>query len=141
MKEVGGEDNMVVQEKSLKAIEAELEHVRKNLSLIAEGKEVEEVVDRALTPRKRRAGQSDQPPSKTMAQMVAKKTVKMDKEMPDDIPRYEKGDTYVTVLGHSPLSRPVAWRWSSSPIGLGYRRYASTHPLNALQMAALRAAI
>ena len=47
----------------------------------------------------------------------------------------------VTVLGHSPLSCPVAWRWSSSPIGLGYRRYASTHPLNALQMAALRAAI
>ena len=26
----------------------------------------------------------------------------------------------VTVLGHSPLSRPVVWRWSSSPIGLGY---------------------
>ena len=47
----------------------------------------------------------------------------------------------VTVLGHSPLSRPVAWRRSSSPIGLGYQRYASTHPLNALQMAALRAAI
>ena len=49
--------------------------------------------------------------------------------------------TCVTVSGHSPLSRPVAWRRSSSPIGLGYRRYASTHPLNALQMAALRAAI
>ena len=48
---------------------------------------------------------------------------------------------YVTVLGHSLLSHPVAWRRSSSPIGLGYRRYASTHPLNALQMAALRAAI
>ena len=47
----------------------------------------------------------------------------------------------VTVLGHSPLSRPVAWRRSSSPIGLGYRCYASTHPLNALQMAAPRAAI
>ena len=53
VKEVGGEDNVVVQEKSLKAIEAELEHVRKNLSLIAEGKEVEEVVDRALTPRRK----------------------------------------------------------------------------------------
>ena len=64
LKEVGGEDNVVVQEKSLKAIEAELEHVRKNLSLIAESKEVEEVVDRALTPQKRRASQSDQPPSK-----------------------------------------------------------------------------
>ena len=46
--EVGGEDNVVVQEKSLKAREAELEHVQKNLSLIAEGKEVEEVVDRPL---------------------------------------------------------------------------------------------
>ena len=75
LKEVGREDNVVVQEKSFKAIEAELEHVRKNLSLIAEGKEVGEVVDRALTPRKRRASQSDQPPSKTMVQMVTKKTV------------------------------------------------------------------
>ena len=93
LKEVGGEDNVEVQEKSLKAIEAELEHVRKNLSLISEGKEMEEVVDRALTLRKRRASQSDQPPSKTMAQMVAKKTVEMHK-MPDNIPRYEKGDTY-----------------------------------------------
>ena len=97
LKEVGGEDNVVLQEKSLKAIEAELEHVRKNFSLIAEGKEVEEVVDRALTPRKRRARQSDQPPSKTMVQMVAKKTVEMDKEMPGDIPRYEKGDTYCNI--------------------------------------------
>ena len=50
-------------------------------------------------------------------------------------------DIYVTVSGHSPLSRPVAWRRSSSPIGLGYWRYASAHPLNVLQMAALRAAI
>ena len=47
----------------------------------------------------------------------------------------------VTVLGHLPLSHPVAWRWSSSPIGLVYRRYTSTNPLNPLQMAALRAAI
>ena len=54
----------------------------------------------------------------------------------------DKGfNLYVTVLGHSPLSRPVAWRRSSSPIGLGYRCYASTHPLNTLQMAAPRAAI
>ena len=97
VKRVGGEDNVVVQEKSLKAIEVELEHVRKNLSLIAEGKEVEEVVDRALTPRKRRASQSDQPPTKTMAQMVTKKTIEMDKEMPDNIPRYEKGDTYCNI--------------------------------------------
>ena len=97
VQEATGEDNVIVQEKSLKAVEAELEHVRKNLSLIAEGKEVEEVVDRALTPRKRRAGQSDQPPSKTMAQMVAKKMVEMDKEMPDNLPRYEKGDTYCNI--------------------------------------------
>ena len=97
LKEASGEDNVIVQEKSLKAIEAEIEHVRKNLSLIAEGKEVEEVVDRTLTPRKRRAGQSDQPPSKTMAQMVAKKTVEMDKEMPDNLPRYKKGDTYCDI--------------------------------------------
>ena len=41
----------------------------------------------------------------------------------------------MTVLEHSPLPRPVAWRRSSSPIGLGYRRYASTHPLNALHLA------
>ena len=47
----------------------------------------------------------------------------------------------VTVLGHSLLSHPVAWRRWSSPIGLGYRRYASTHLLNALQMAVPRAAI
>ena len=35
----------------------------------------------------------------------------------------------VTVLGYPPLSHPVAWWWSSSPIGLGYRCYTSTHPL------------
>ena len=97
LKEASGEDNVIVQEKSLKAIEAEIEHVRKNLPLIAEGKEVEEVVDRTLTPRKRRAGQSDQPPSKTMVQMVVKKTVEMDKEMPDNLPRYKKGDTYCDI--------------------------------------------
>ena len=109
LKEVGGEDNVVVQEKSLKAIEAELEHVRKNLSLISEGKEVEEVVDRALTPWKRRASQSDQPPSKTMAQMVVKKTLDMDKEMPDDIPRYKKGDTYCNICKeeHKMYQAPV----------------------------------
>ena len=49
--------------------------------------------------------------------------------------------TYVMVLGHSPLSRLVAWWQLSSPIRLGYWRYASTHPLNALQMVAPRAAI
>ena len=97
MRNMKGEDNVVVQEKSLKAIQAELEHVRKNLSLISEGKEVEEVVDRALTPRKRRASQSDQPPSKTMAQMVAKKTVDMEREMPDNTPMYEKGDTFCKI--------------------------------------------
>ena len=97
MRNMKGKDNVVVQEKSLKAVEAEIEHVRKNLSLMAEGKEVEEVVDKALTPRKRRASQSDQPPSKTMAQMVAKKTVDMEREMPDEIQMYEKGDTYCKI--------------------------------------------
>ena len=42
---------------------------------------------------------------------------------------YHKADICVTVLGYPPLSRPVAWRPSSSPIGLGYRRYASTYLL------------
>ena len=36
--------------------------------------------------------------------------------------------TCVTVLGHPPLSRLVAWRRLSSPTGLGYRCYASTYP-------------
>ena len=62
-------------------------------------------------------------------------------EVKASIPSIIHKNIYVTVWGHSPLSRPVAWRQSSSPTGLGYRRYASTHPLNALQMAALRAAI
>ena len=59
VKELSGEEGVLVQEKSLKVVEAELEHIRKNLSLIAEGKEIEEVVDAALTPRKRRSSQSD----------------------------------------------------------------------------------
>ena len=35
----------------------------------------------------------------------------------------------MTVLGYPLLSCPVAWWRSSSPMGLGYRHYASTHPL------------
>ena len=37
--------------------------------------------------------------------------------LPDDL---DSTKLCVTVLGHSPLSRPVAWRQLSSPIGLGY---------------------
>ena len=35
----------------------------------------------------------------------------------------------VMVLGYPPLSHLVAWQRLSSPIGLGYRHYISTHPL------------
>ena len=58
-----------------------------------------------------------------------------------NLPTPETWRACVTVFGHSLLSRPVVWRWSSSPIGLGYRCYASTHPFNVLQMAAPGAAI
>ena len=39
MKELCGEQGILVQEKSLKTIEAEIEHVRKNIALISEGRE------------------------------------------------------------------------------------------------------
>ena len=65
VKELSGEEGVLVHEKSLKTIEAEIEHIRENLALIAEGKNVDEsVVDHTNTPRKRRSSQSDQPPSK-----------------------------------------------------------------------------
>ena len=57
-----------MQEKSLKTIKAEIEHVRKNIALISEGRVVDEsVVDHTNTPQKRRSKQGDQPPSKSMA--------------------------------------------------------------------------
>ena len=81
----------MVKERSLKTIEAEIEHVRKNIALIAEGRNVDEsVVDHTDTPRKRRSSQGNQPPSKSMARMVAKKNLEMEKEMPEQIAGYEK---------------------------------------------------
>ena len=96
--ELSGEQGVLVQEKSLKTIEAEIEHVRKNIALIAEGRDVDEsVVDHMNTPRKRRSSQGDQPPSKSMARMVAKKNLEMEKEMPEEIEGYGKGDTYCKI--------------------------------------------
>ena len=56
VKELHGEEGVLVHEKSLKTIETEIEHIRKNLALIAEGRHVDEtVVDHTNTPRKRRS--------------------------------------------------------------------------------------
>ena len=72
VKELSGEQGVLVQEKSLKTIEAEIEHVRKNIALIEEGRDVDEsVINHTNTPWKRRSSKSDQPPSKSMARMVA----------------------------------------------------------------------
>ena len=98
MKELSGEQGVLVQEKNLKTIEAEIEHVKKNIALIAEGRNVDEsVIDHTNTPQKRRLSQGDQPPSKRMARMVAKKNLEMEKEMPEEIEGYEKGDTYCKI--------------------------------------------
>ena len=68
VKELSGEEGVLVHKKSLKTIEVEIEHLRKNLAPMAEGKDVDKsVVDHTNTPRKRRSSQSDQPPSKTIA--------------------------------------------------------------------------
>ena len=75
VKELSGEQGVLVQGKSLKTIEVEIEHVRKNIALIAEGRDVDEsVIDHTNTTQKRRSSQSDQPPSKSMARMVAQRT-------------------------------------------------------------------
>ena len=51
MKEFSGEQGVLVQEKSLKTIEAEIEYVRKNIALIVEGRDVNEsVIDHTNTP-------------------------------------------------------------------------------------------
>ena len=89
----GGEERVVVEEAQIKILESEIEHVRKNLSLLAEGKELEEVAERR-TPRKRRASQSDQPPRKEISRMVARKTADIEKEFPDAFESYEKTDTF-----------------------------------------------
>ena len=98
VKELSGEQGVLVREKSLKVLEAEIEHVRKNVALIAEGREVDErAVDETNTPWKRRSSQGDQPPSKSMARTVAKKNLEMQKEMPEEIEGYDKGDTYCKI--------------------------------------------
>ena len=98
VKELSGEQGVLVQEKSLKVLEVEIEHVRKNIALIAEGREVDEsAVDETNTPQKRRSSQGDQPPTKSMAQMVAKKNLEMEREMPEEIEGYDKGDTYCKI--------------------------------------------
>ena len=100
VKELSGEQGVLVQEKSLKTIEVEIEHVRKNIALIAEGRNVDEsVIDHTNTPRNRRSSQGYQPPSKSMARMVAKKNLEIEKEMPEEIEGYEKGDTYCKIEG------------------------------------------
>ena len=68
VKELSCEQGILVQEKSLKTIEAEIKHVRKNIALIVEERDVDEsVIDHTNTPRKRRSSQGNQPPSKSMA--------------------------------------------------------------------------
>ena len=52
------------------------------------------LVDYTNTPSKRGANQSDQPLSKTISWMVAWKNLDMEKEMPDEIEGYEKGDIF-----------------------------------------------
>ena len=98
VKELCGEQGVLVQEKSLKMIEVEIKHVQKNIALISGGRAVDEsVVDHTNTPQKRRSSQGDQPPSKSMARMVAKKNLDMEKEMPEEIEGYQKGDTYCKI--------------------------------------------
>ena len=41
VKELSGKQGVLVQEKSLKMIKVEIEHVRKNIALIVEGREVD----------------------------------------------------------------------------------------------------
>ena len=98
VKELSSEQGILVQEKSLKTIKAEIEHVRKNIALITEGRIVDEsVVDHMITPWKRRLSQGNQPPSKSMARMVAKKNLEMEKEMLEEVEGYEKEDTYCKI--------------------------------------------
>ena len=110
-KELKGEERLVMPEQNLKTIKVELKHVRKNLGLMAEGKEIEEVVDKTQTPWKRRASQSDQPSSKSMAKMVARKTVDQDKEMPDEIEGCEKGNMFCKLcdLDEKTYDNMVEW--------------------------------
>ena len=93
----GGEGMVIVEDKHIKAIEGEIEHVWKNLSLLAQGKELEVEPTTRTTPRKSRASQGDQPPSKIVSKMVTQKTPDVEKEMPDEQPTYEKDDTVCKI--------------------------------------------
>ena len=89
----GGEGMVIVEDKKIKVLEGEVEHVRKNLLLLSEGKELDVDTPTSSTPRKRRSDQGDEPPSKAISKMVASKTPDIERELPDEIPTYEKTDT------------------------------------------------
>ena len=93
----GGEGMVIVEDKNIKALEGEVEHVRKNLSLLAQGKELEVEPTARPTPRKRRSSQGDEPPSKLVSKMVAQKTPDVEKDMPEEQPTYEKDDTVCKI--------------------------------------------
>ena len=93
----GGEGMVIVEDKNIKALEGEIEHVRKNLSLLAQGKELEVELTARPTPRKRRSSQGDEPPSKLVSKMVAQKTPEVEKDMPEEQPTYEKDDTVCKI--------------------------------------------
>ena len=87
------EGMVIVEDKNIKALEGEIEHVWKNLSLLAQGKELEVELTARTTPQKRRSSQGDEPSSKLVSKMVAQKTPDVEKEMPEEQPTYEKDDT------------------------------------------------
>ena len=89
----GAEGMVIVEDKNIKVLEGEIEHVWKNLALLAEGKELEVELTTRTTPQKRRASQGDQPPSKIVSKMVAQKTPDVEKEIPNEQLTYEKDDT------------------------------------------------
>ena len=93
----GGEGMVIVEDKNIKALEGEIEHVRKNLFLLAQGKELEVELTARPTPRKRRSSQGDEPPSKLVSKMVAQKTPEVEKDMPEEQPTYEKDDTVCKI--------------------------------------------
>ena len=74
VKELSRKQGVLVHEKSLKVLEVEIEHVRKNVALIAEGREVDErAVNETNTPRKRRSSQGDQPQAKVLLERWRKR--------------------------------------------------------------------
>ena len=93
----GGDGMVIVEDKNIKALEGKVEHVRKNLSLLAQGKELEVELTARPTPRKKRSSQSDEPPSKLVSKMVAQKTPDVEKDMPEEQPTYEKDDTVCKI--------------------------------------------